>query len=98
MQMLLSGSNVMGTGQVCYDLSSGPSTIKDLGLGVAEAPLEVDHRAGICALACEVIWVLEVDLLVRAAWRKLVRYTCKFMRHTAFKMIGRPEHRKIQTP
>jgi hypothetical protein len=39
------------------------------GLGVAKAPLQIRHETGVGALRGEVVWVLNVEVLVGAACR-----------------------------
>jgi len=65
LQMLLRSRNIMACRQVCDDLLASPSTIENPCFGVTEAPFQIWHDAIVSALCAEIVWVLEIDLLVR---------------------------------
>jgi hypothetical protein len=67
LQMLLSSCNIRTSGDISDDLLSSPAAIEDPGLGIAEAPFEVDDGAGICALSAEIVGVLKVELVICSA-------------------------------
>jgi len=68
LQMLLRTSNITTGWDISDDLLARPTTIKDPGLGIAEAPFEVWNGSSICALSAEIVGVLEIYLVIRSAW------------------------------
>jgi hypothetical protein len=66
-QVLLRTGNVLAARQIGYDRLAHPATLQDPRPGVGEAPFEVRNYTGVGALLAEVIRVLEVNLVVRAA-------------------------------
>lgn len=67
LQMLLSSCNIMTCWEVIIDLLSDPTTRENLGLGVAEAPLQVGYGTRVGALLPKVCWVGPVNITVGAA-------------------------------
>lgn len=57
-QMLLRSSNIRTGREIRHDLFTRPSTIEDLGLGIAEAPFQIWYCSCICGLLAETIGVL----------------------------------------
>lgn len=54
----------MARGQVLNDLLTNPTSLQDPCLGVGKAPLEVRNNTIVSGLLTEVVWVLEIKLLV----------------------------------
>jgi hypothetical protein len=68
LQVLLRGRNVAAAGQVSNDGLAHPAALQDPCPRVREAPFQVRNHAVVGALLTEVIGVLEVYLVVRAAY------------------------------
>lgn len=68
LQMLLCAGNVVTGRQISNDLLAHPTTLEDARLGVGEAPFQVGHRAGVGRLLSEVVWVLDIQRMVGAAY------------------------------
>lgn len=68
LEVQLGTSDVVALGQIGDDLLADPTTIVDVGLALAEAPLQALDAATVGGLAAEVIGVLEVNCVVGAAW------------------------------
>lgn len=66
-QVLLGTRDVMARGKILDDLLTDPTTLQKTSLGIREAPLEVGNNAIVRRLTTEVVWVLEIELLVGAA-------------------------------
>jgi hypothetical protein len=62
--MLLGSSNICAAWNISDNLLASPTAIKDLCLGIAEAPFQVNNGTSICAFSTEIVRVLEVDLTV----------------------------------
>lgn len=58
--------------EISDDLFTNPSTRKNSGLGIAEAPFQVWNDSVISALSSEIVWVGEVDLFVGSALRNIL--------------------------
>lgn len=68
LEMQLGAGNVVALGQIGDDLLADPTTIVDVGLALAEAPLQALDAATVGGLAAKVVGVLEVECVVGAAW------------------------------
>ena len=68
LEMLLSSRNILTRWQISDNLFPSPTTIEDFGFRIAETPLEVDDRPSVGTLLSEIVWVLEVELVVGAAF------------------------------
>lgn len=54
----------MARGQVLNNLLTNPTSLQDPRLGVRKTPLEVRNNTIVSGLLTEVVWVLEIKLLV----------------------------------
>lgn len=68
LKVLLGRRNVVALREVLDDLSTDPTTLEKLGLGVGEPPLQVWNRAGVGRLLAKVAWVINVNLVVRTSY------------------------------
>ena len=68
LEMQLGAGDVVALGQIGDDLLADPTTIVDVGLALAEAPLQALDVATVGGLAAKVVGVLEVECVVGAAW------------------------------
>lgn len=66
LQMLLRTSNVVTLGQIRSNLLPSPAAREDVGLGVGETPLQIGDVSVVSALLAQVVWILQVDGVVRA--------------------------------
>lgn len=68
LEMQLGGGDVMALGQIGDDLLADPTAIVNVGLTLAEAPLQALDTASIGGLAAKIVRVLQVKCVVGAAW------------------------------
>jgi hypothetical protein len=68
LQMLLGSCNVMALWQILYNLLTHPASVEDFGLRIRESPFQVRYGSGIGALFAQIGRVIEVDLMVCAAF------------------------------
>lgn len=67
LQVLLRGCDVAAAGQVRDDGLTHPAALQDPCSRIREAPFQVRNHAVVGALLAEVVGVLEVYLVIRAA-------------------------------
>ena len=72
-QMLLCSRNIMTARQIRHNLLTHPTTRQESRFRVRKRPFQVHDYAVVCALPAKVVWVLEVERFVCAAWGMLVR-------------------------
>ena len=61
LEVQLGGGEVVALGQIGNDLLADPATVVDVGLALAEAPLQALDVATISGLTAEVVGVLQVE-------------------------------------
>jgi hypothetical protein len=66
-QVLLGSRDVMALREVGDDLLADPSPLENSGLGIGKTPFQIRDHSVVGGLLAQIVWVLEVDLLVRAA-------------------------------
>lgn len=67
LKVQLGGGDVMALRQIGNDLLADPTSIVDVGLALAEAPLQALDTASVGGLAAKVVRVLQVKGMVGAA-------------------------------
>ena len=88
-QMLLCGRNILTRREIGDQLLADPSSIQKTRLRVGECPLEVHDIAIVGWLAAQIVWVLEIELLVRATCNSSVLHRVE-IQYELYLRMGRP--------
>jgi hypothetical protein len=68
--VLLGASNIMTLWQILNDLLARPTARKQPSLRLRETPLDVGNEAIVGGRGTKLIWILQIDGLVRSTYSK----------------------------